>query len=55
MEKKWIIKEKGDSVVVRQLAAALNVTESLANLMVQRNINSPAEAKSFFQPTSVLQ
>lgn len=50
MEKKWIIKEKGDSVVVRQLAASLNVTESLANLMVQRNINSPAEAKSFFQP-----
>jgi hypothetical protein len=43
MEKRWVIKEKGDSVVVRQLAAALGVTESLANLMVQRRINSPAE------------
>jgi single-stranded-DNA-specific exonuclease len=50
MEKKWIIKEKGDSVVVRQLAGALNVSESLANLMVQRDIKSPAEAKAFFQP-----
>jgi single-stranded-DNA-specific exonuclease len=51
MEKRWVIKEKGDSVVVRQLAAALNVTESLANLMVQRRINSPAEASAFFQPS----
>jgi single-stranded-DNA-specific exonuclease len=51
MEKRWVIKEKGDSVVVRQLAAALGVTESLANLMVQRRINSPAEASSFFQPS----
>jgi single-stranded-DNA-specific exonuclease len=51
MEKRWVIKEKGDSVVVRQLAAALGVTESLANLMVQRRINSPAEASAFFQPS----
>jgi single-stranded-DNA-specific exonuclease len=51
MEKRWIIKEKGDSVVVRQLALALGVSESLANLMVQRRINSPAEASAFFQPS----
>jgi len=51
MEKRWVIKEKGDSVVVRQLAAALGVSESLANLMVQRRINSPAEASAFFQPS----
>jgi single-stranded-DNA-specific exonuclease len=51
MEKRWVIKDKGDSVVVRQLAAALGVSESLANLMVQRKINSPAEASSFFRPS----
>ncbi len=51
MEKKWIIKEKGDNVVVRQLAGALGVTESLANLMVQRNIKTPADAQTFFHPS----
>ena len=50
MDKKWVIKEKGDAVVVKQLAKALEVSESLANLMVQRNITSFNEAKSFFRP-----
>jgi single-stranded-DNA-specific exonuclease len=50
MEKRWVIKECGDSIVVRQLAVALGVSESLANLMVQRNITSPGEAKAFFTP-----
>jgi single-stranded-DNA-specific exonuclease len=51
MDKKWLIKEKGDNVVVRQLAEALGVTESLANLMVQRNIKTPADAHMFFHPS----
>jgi single-stranded-DNA-specific exonuclease len=51
MEKKWILKDKGDLVVVKQLANALGVTESLANLMVQRNISSKTEADSFFSPS----
>ena len=50
MEKRWVIKERGDSVVVKQLAGALGVSESLSNLMVQRNITSPQEAKAFFSP-----
>jgi single-stranded-DNA-specific exonuclease len=50
MEKKWIIKERGDSVVVKQLANSLAVSESLANLMVQRNITTPEEANTFFNP-----
>jgi single-stranded-DNA-specific exonuclease len=50
MEKRWVIKKRGDSVVVKQLAGALGVSESLANLMVQRNITSPQEAKAFFEP-----
>jgi single-stranded-DNA-specific exonuclease len=51
MDKNWVIKEKGDQVVVKQLADALGVSESLANLMVQRNITSPAEAEAFFNPS----
>ena len=51
MEKRWVVKEKGDTAVVRQLAVALGVSESLANLMVQRNISSAAEAIAFFNPS----
>jgi single-stranded-DNA-specific exonuclease len=51
MEKKWIIKERGESAVVKQLAGSLDVSESLANLMVQRNITSPDEARAFFTPS----
>jgi len=50
MEKRWVIKEKGDAAVVKQLSAALNISEALANLMVQRNITTPDEALAFFEP-----
>ena len=51
MEKKWIIKERGDNVTVKQLAGELGVSESLANLMIQRNITTPEEAHAFFNPS----
>ena len=51
MKKRWVVKEKGDIAVVRQLASVLGVSESLANLMVQRNITSADEAKAFFKPS----
>ncbi|MBS0012300.1 MAG: single-stranded-DNA-specific exonuclease RecJ [Bacteroidales bacterium] len=50
MEKNWIIKEAGDSVVVRQLMKSLDIPQALAKLMVQRGITSPGEAMSFFRP-----
>ena len=50
MEKKWVIKEKGDTAVVKQLAFDLGISDALANLMVQRCITTPAEALSFFEP-----
>jgi single-stranded-DNA-specific exonuclease len=50
MEKRWVIKEKGDSAVVKQLAVALGISEALANLMVQRNITTSDEALAFFEP-----
>ena len=51
MEKRWVVKEKGDFAVVKHLAGVLGVSESLANLMVQRNISSAEEAKTFFNPS----
>ena len=51
MEKRWVVKEKGDTAVVKQLAGALGVSESLANLMAQRNISSADEAAVFFNPS----
>lgn len=50
MEKKWVIKEKGDPAVVKQLAATLGISDSLANLMVQRSIATREEALAFFEP-----
>ena len=51
MEKRWVVKERGDTAVVKQLAASLGVSESLANLMAQRDITTAAEAKAFFNPS----
>ncbi|MBP1675113.1 MAG: recombinase RecJ [Bacteroidetes bacterium] len=50
MEKRWIIKEKGDPAVVKQLSNVLGISEALANLMVQRNITTSDEALAFFEP-----
>jgi single-stranded-DNA-specific exonuclease len=51
MEKRWVVKDRGDIAVVKQLAGTLNVPESLANLMVQRNITTADEAEVFFNPS----
>jgi len=51
MEKRWVVKDQGDAVVVKHLSEILNVSESLANLMVQRNINSEDQAEAFFNPS----
>jgi single-stranded-DNA-specific exonuclease len=51
MEKRWVVREKGDTAVVRQLASSLGVSDSLANLMSQRSIYTAAEARAFFNPS----
>lgn len=51
MEKLWVVKEKGDPVVVKQLAEVLDVSVSLSNLMVQRGITTSQEAGAFFRPS----
>lgn len=50
LEKKWIVREPGNPALVRQLASELGIDHALANLLVQRNIKTFAEAKSFFRP-----
>lgn len=50
MDKRWIVKERGDFAVVKQLAGVLGVSEALANLMVQRSITTAEEARAFFVP-----
>jgi single-stranded-DNA-specific exonuclease len=50
MEKRWTIKEAGDADTVRSLAESLNIHPVLANLLVQRNVNTFDEARAFFRP-----
>jgi single-stranded-DNA-specific exonuclease len=50
LDKKWIVKEPGNPALVRQLASDLGVDQALANLLVQRNIKSLSQAKTFFRP-----
>lgn len=50
LDKKWIVKEPGNPALVRQLASELGVDQALANLLVQRNVKTLNQAKSFFRP-----
>ncbi len=50
MHKRWVVKPKGDPAKVHSLAEALNISEVVAELLVQRGIYTFQEAKSFFRP-----
>ncbi|MCQ2152457.1 MAG: single-stranded-DNA-specific exonuclease RecJ [Bacteroidales bacterium] len=50
IEKKWNVKEQGNPAIVRQLAQELGIDQILANLLVQRGIDSFAKAREFFRP-----
>jgi len=51
MEKKWVIKAPGDTEKIEKLAKELSISNTLANLLVQRDITTYAEAKHFFRPS----
>jgi len=51
MDKKVILKEKGDEVVIRHLQDVLGINEVLATLLVQRSITTYDEAETFFRPS----
>ena len=51
MVKRWVFKEQGDPQLVQKLATELGITYYLANLLVQRGVNTFDEAKTFFRPS----
>ncbi len=51
MDKKVILKEKGDELVIRHLQDVLGINEVLATLLTQRGITTFDEAKTFFRPS----
>jgi len=50
LDKKWIVIEPGNPALVRQLASDLGIDQTLSNLLVQRNVKTQAEARSFLRP-----
>lgn len=50
MEKNWEFKKQGDPIEIKHLSVALNVSMTLARLLVQRGITTFNEAKAFFRP-----
>ncbi|MBK7213704.1 MAG: single-stranded-DNA-specific exonuclease RecJ [Bacteroidales bacterium] len=50
MEKRWVLKNRGDKKLVGELATQLGIEPSLAELLVQRGVTNFDEAKAFFRP-----
>ncbi|HOZ30337.1 MAG TPA: single-stranded-DNA-specific exonuclease RecJ [Bacteroidales bacterium] len=50
MKKRWIVKGNGDVEKVERLSKALNVDQKIANLLIQRNIETYEESRIFFRP-----
>ncbi|MBU1014290.1 MAG: single-stranded-DNA-specific exonuclease RecJ [Bacteroidetes bacterium] len=50
MEKRWVIKERGDEEKIKKLAQVLSITDDIANLLVQRGIYTYEQSKYFFRP-----
>ena len=51
MDKRWVINEAGDEETIESLSKSLGVDEVVANLLVQRGIQTFDEAKAFFRPS----
>jgi len=50
MDKKWVYKPEADQTQINALSEALNINHLLANLLLQRGINTFEKAKTFFRP-----
>ncbi|MFO7669485.1 MAG: single-stranded-DNA-specific exonuclease RecJ [Bacteroidales bacterium] len=50
MKRNWVIKAQGDEALIASLSRELSIDKSLAQLLIQRGINSFGEAKAFFRP-----
>lgn len=47
MEKKWVIRKSADESKVRELSSELGIDPVLAELLVQRGVNTFEEARAF--------
>lgn len=50
VEKKWINRENADAETVSRLSSELGIDPVLAELLVQRGVNTFSQARSFFRP-----
>ena len=50
IEKRWVVKPQGNPKAVAAMAAATGISPVLANLLVQRGIDTLEKAKTFFNP-----
>ena len=50
IEKRWEVKSRGDRATVDRLSATLRIPPVLANLLVQRGIDTEEKAHRFFNP-----
>ena len=50
IEKRWVVKAQGDLATAAALAAGLRISPVLANLLVQRGIDTVEKAEKFFNP-----
>ncbi|HRW68822.1 DHH family phosphoesterase, partial [Lentimicrobium sp.] len=51
MQKRWVLKARGNPDKVAALSAELGIGPVLAELLVQRGVNTFEEAKDFFRPS----
>ena len=50
MNKKWTVLNEPDLETVRGFASEINIPISLANILINRGIDTPSSAKKFFMP-----
>ena len=50
IQKRWVVKPQGNSLTVEHIATSLRIPAVLANLLVQRGIDTVDKAKKFFNP-----
>jgi single-stranded-DNA-specific exonuclease len=50
MEKRWVLASKCNEDTVTKIAEQLNIDQSLAQILVNRNICDFDQAKDFFRP-----
>ncbi|MBO5234742.1 MAG: single-stranded-DNA-specific exonuclease RecJ [Alistipes sp.] len=51
INKRWVVKPQGETRAVENLSAALGIAPVLANLLVQRGIDTVEKADRFFRPS----